>query len=205
MRAIIKMIGLTSLAGLSLLVQAEPAPAAAPAEATSKTAASVVTGKLMTTSDEINYSGAEVLVDTDKGIITLVKGKVWVVSKKVTISADRMILTLNADLKPVKVEAIGNVVCIGKTVVEGKEIDAQATGGYGIYQVVEQVLTLTEKPRLIRGRSYLEGMEKLVYDKKTGIFKTVGGEPVGGFYQEDISKSKDDAKPAAGKLAEPAK
>jgi hypothetical protein len=33
----------------------------------------------------------------------------------------------------------------------------------------------------------------------------VGGEPVGGFYQEDISKSKDDAKPAAGKLAEPAK
>lgn len=208
MHEILKMTNLAWLLGFGLAIQAEPAKetAANPAAIQKPPAATRILGKAVTVSGEINYSGNNIRVDADKGIITLDgNAKVW--DAKVTITADRMVLTLNADLKPAKIEATGNVVCVGKTVVAGQEIDAKALGGYGIYQVVDQIITLTEKPRLVRGQSYLEGMEKLIYDKKINAFRTEGGSPVGGIFPADIPKSKDESQPAAGgnKIAEPAK
>jgi lipopolysaccharide transport protein LptA len=206
MRAIIKMIGLTSLAGLSLLVQAEPAPAAAPVEAAPKAAENANPVKGVVMPEEIRSKSERSSVNLISGVITLEgNAEVWDKDRKMTISADRLLLTLDGDQKPVKIEAIGNVVFVGKMLMAGKEIEVVFTGGYGIYKVLEQELTLTEKPRVVSGRSLTKGMEKIIYDKKIKTYRTEGGTTSIEIFTEDIPKSKDDAKPAAGKLAEPAK
>ena len=159
-------------------------------------------GGTSTVPDEIKFSGDNLNVDAVTGIVTLEgNAKVW--DKKMTTTADRMILTLNADQKPEKIEAIGNVLCIGKTISNDKEVEVKASGGYSIYRATDQILTLTEKPRLITGRSYMEGMEKIIYDKAKNTFSTFGGQVTGGVMPDDFSQSRDEAHPAAGGTKKP--
>jgi lipopolysaccharide transport protein LptA len=171
-------------------------PVAKPVEPAKKPAgAAALLGNAATASDEIKFSGDNLNVDAATGLVTLEgNAKVW--DKKMTTTADRMVLTLNADQKPEKVEAIGNVLCIGKTVSNGKDVEVKASGGYSIYRAVDQTLVLTEKPRLITGRSYMEGMEKIIYDQVKNTFNTSGGKVVGGVMPDDFSQPKDD-KPKA--------
>ena len=141
--------------------------------------------------DEIKFSGDNLNVDAGTGLVTLEgNAKVW--DKKMTTTADRMVLTLNADQKPEKIEAIGNVLCIGKTISGGKEVEVKASGGYSIFRAVDQTLVLTEKPRLITGRSYMEGMDKIIYDKTKNTFNTFGGKVVGGVMPDDFVPAKED-------------
>jgi lipopolysaccharide export system protein LptA len=201
MRAILKIFGLAGLAGLTLLLQAAPAAKEAPS---TPVASNGILGQAVAMPEEILSEGDSSSIDLVSGVVTLEgHAKVWDKDKKMVLSADRIVMTSDADQRLVKVETFGHVVFVGKTLIAGKETEFRISGGYGVYQVVEQLLTLTEKPRVEWGRNVVEKMEKVVYSKKTGKIDTAGGKTAADIFPADIPKSTDGEQPAATPAAAP--
>ncbi len=198
MRTLLTMSGLVGLLG-SVLLQAEPAPVVAKGpEAVAKAPAGAGLLGKVAKPEEIFSASDTSEIDLATGTVVLSgNAKVWDNEKRMQLSADRIVLTSNSSQKLVKVEAVGAVVFVGRTLMAGQETEVKCTGGYAVYQVADQVLTLTEKPRIEWGRNVVENMEKVIYNKKTGKSNTAGGTTGANIFPADLPKSKDEEQPAA--------
>lgn len=97
---------------------------------------------------------------------------------KMILSADRMIIKLNDNRKPETLEAVGNVVfCCRYTQPTGNFDNIAIRGGHAVYNIAEETLTVTQKPEISRGEMRTYGMEKLVFNRKTGKISTEGTRP----------------------------
>lgn len=127
--------------------------------------------------NELDISADKLEADLLKNTLIL-EGNIKAQDDKMIITADRMIVTLNKKRKPLSVEAIGNVVFRYSQInAEGEKEDVVVRGGHAIYQVVEETLVVTLKPVIERLSMRSYGMEKIVYERKTGKVKTEGTRP----------------------------
>ncbi len=84
-------------------------------------------------------------------------GNVVVTDPRMTLKADRMTVTFDAQEKPQVIVAEGNVV------IDQPSADRHAKAGRAEYDVVKGVIVLTENPSLSAGANTMSGSAKITY------------------------------------------
>jgi lipopolysaccharide transport protein LptA len=91
--------------------------------------------------------------------ISTFTGNVVVTDPRMTLKADKMVVTFDAQEKPQVIVAEGNVV------IDQPAADRHAKAGRAEYDVVKGVIVLTEKPVLTAGANTMIGSAKITYDR----------------------------------------
>jgi lipopolysaccharide transport protein LptA len=119
--------------------------------------------------DQLKLSADTMDMDFAERVATF-QGSVLANDSRMTLEADKMIVTLTSEDELRRIEALGNVV------IREAGTNRRATAGKAEYDVEEGRIVLTEEPRLHdveKGQS-ITGATRIVYDRKTEKFRVEG-------------------------------
>lgn len=93
---------------------------------------------------------------------TTLTGNVVVTDPRLTMKAEKMVVTFDAQQKPLLIEATGSVT------MDQADDDRHGTAGKAEYFLNREVIVLTEKPCLKAGGNTMKGMATVTYYRKEG-------------------------------------
>ena len=121
---------------------------------------SVKSSELQIASDTVDMDFAERMA--------VFEGSVEVTDARMTLNADKMIVTLSAQDELQRLEATGNVIVLETGT------DRRATAGKAVYDVAKGIIVLTEKPVVIAGENKLSHAYRITYFRDNEKFKFEG-------------------------------